>query len=122
MKKLLFYTFLASALFMTYGCEKPSNSYPFTIHVITEDGTPSANIYVVASAPVPDAIPFFSGETDQNGNVSFEYDNEAVLQIVATRGTNPPTFIGCGFVKLEMDKNVVVTIVLQAYDPSQQGC
>ena len=104
------------------GCEKTSNNFPFTVHVITEDGTPVANIDVVATAPVPDAIPYFEGVTNLDGNVSFTYDNEAVLQIVATRGTNPPSFIGCGFVKLERDNNVIVNIVIQPYDPSQGGC
>ena len=126
MKKHLLYSLLFSSVLLISGCEKPSNKYPFTVRVVIEtfsgDFAPVANVGVVASAPVPDAIPYFEGNTNQEGYIEFEYDNEAVLQIVATRGTNPPSFIGCGFVKLEMDENVIVTIVLQEYDPSQQGC
>ena len=123
MKRHFSILILSAIVLLSFNsCTKQSFNFPFTIKVITESGQPVSNIYVQAGAPVPDAIPDFSGETDQFGLVSFTYEYEAVLQIVATRGTNPPSFIGCGFVKLEADKNVEITIVLQPYDPSQQGC
>ena len=123
MKRIIsIFIFSALVSFAFTSCKKQSFNYPFTIKVITESGAPANNIYVEAGAPVPKAIPDFSGYTDVNGLISFTYDYEAVLQIVATRGSNPPSFIGCGFVKLEADNNVEITIVLQPYDPSQQGC
>ena len=123
MKRHLSILILSAFVILSFNsCKKQSFNFPFTVKVITESGQPVSNIYVQAGAPVPDAIPDFSGYTDENGLVTFTYEYEAVLQIIATRGINPPSFIGCGFVKLEADKNVEITIVLQPYDPSQQGC
>lgn len=121
MKKLIFILFVGLITISFTSCEKSIPTYPFTINVISEDGTPIQNVYVQAGAPIPEAIPDFKGETDVNGKISWEYQYEAVLQVVATRGT-PAAYIGCGYIKLEADKNVEITIVLQAYDPSQQGC
>ncbi|MCT4624378.1 MAG: hypothetical protein N4A46_12205 [Schleiferiaceae bacterium] len=123
MKKII--TSIALTAFIVLGftsCKKQSFNYPFKINVVSEDGTPLQNILVEAGAPVPDAIPEFSGYTNEDGSVSFTYTYEAVLQVVATRGINPPSYIGCGFVKLEEDQTVELTIVMQPYDPSQQGC
>ncbi len=123
MKRFISLSILSTLIIFSFNsCKKQSFNYPFTVRVITETGVPAGNIFIQAGAPVPDAIPDFSGSTDQNGLVTFTYEYEAVLQIIATRGINPPSFIGCGFVKLEADKNVEITIVLQPYNPAQQGC
>ena len=90
--------------------------------MVREDGLVLPNVYVEASADVPDAIPDFSGITNENGEVSFEYKYDAVLKIRATRGSNPPTWMGCNFVKLEADNTVTVKVTLQPYDPTQPGC
>lgn len=119
--KTLFYTVLIISTFALSSCSKQSFNYPFKITVISEGGVPLKNITVEAGAPVPEAIPEFVGTTDENGEFRGTYSYEAVLQIVATRGT-PPTYIGCGFVKLIEDQTAEVTIVLQPYDPAQQGC
>lgn len=105
-----------------FSCEKEAAKYPFTVIVEAEDGTRVQNVTVTATAPVANAIPNFSGATDENGTVSFEYDQEAVLQVQATKGENPPSFIGCNFVKLEADKTVTITVVLLPYDPASSGC
>jgi hypothetical protein len=105
-----------------FSCEKEAAKYPFTVIVQTEDGTRVQNAAVTATAPVANAIPNFTGATDENGMVSFEYDQEAVLQVQATKGENPPSFIGCNFVKLEADNTVTITIVLLPYDPASSGC
>jgi len=123
MKKFHYVFVLSFLILLSFtSCKKQSFNFPFTVKVITEAGIPVNNILVEAGAPVPDAIPEFSGVTDEDGLITFTYTYEAVLQIIATRGVNPPTYIGCGFVKLEADNNVEVTIVLQVYDPAQQGC
>ena len=122
MKRLALLTVLLGTIFFTFSsCEKSNPKYPFTIKVISETGVPVQNVYVQAGAPIPDAIPDFKGTTNIDGVISWTYDYEAVLQVVATRGT-PASYIGCGYIKLEPDNNVELTIVLQAYDPSQQGC
>ena len=119
--KNLFYLVLIVSSFALSSCSKQSFNYPFRITVVSENGVPLKNITVEAGAPVPEAIPEFSGTTNEAGVFEATYSYEAVLQIVATRGT-PPTFIGCGFVKLIEDETAEITIVLQPYDPAQQGC
>ena len=108
--------------FVFSGCTKEDPKYPFTIQVMREDGRPMPNVYVTATADVPEAIPDFSGITGDDGTVSFEYEYEAVLKVTATRGSNPPTWMGCNFVKLEADKNVTTIVILLPYDPTQPGC
>ena len=121
MKKYLFV--LAIGFVVAFSsCTKEDPRYTFTVRVINEDGVRLPNVFIEASADVPDALPDFSGITDEDGEISFEYQYEAVLKVRATRGSNPPTWMGCNFVKLEADKNVIVTVLLIPYDPSQPGC
>ncbi len=117
--KLSLAIFLFSSIL---SCKKENPTYPFTIQVINEEGVPLPNIFVEATADVPNSIPDFSGITNDDGLVSFTYEYEAVLKIRATRSSNPPTWMGCNFVKLEADNNVRVVVVVTKYDPSQPGC
>lgn len=121
MKKHILFLALAIALAFS-GCRKESPSYAFTVKVVTEDGIALPNVAVEASADVPDALPDFSGLTDEDGMVRFQYEYEAVLKIRATRGTNPPTWMGCNFVKLQPNDDVEVIVVLLPFDPTQPGC
>jgi hypothetical protein len=113
---------LALSTLMFFSCEKTDPRYDFTITVINEEGIPLPNVIVEASADVPNALPDFKARTDDNGQVQFEYQYEAVLKIRATRGSSPPSWMGCNFVKLEADKNVQINVVLLPFDPSQPGC
>lgn len=119
MKNIL-YAILLATLFS--NCSKDQPSYPFVIQVETEDGIRLPNVFIEASADVPNALPDFSGITDENGTISFEYQYEAVLKIRATRGTNPPTWMGCNFIKLEANKTVTSKVILIPFDPTQPGC
>lgn len=132
MKRFFLLTVVISSLLALSSCEKKTENYPFTIRVVTEVADPDnpeklkyvpvQNASIEAGAPIPDALPDFTGSTNIDGIISFEYQYEAVLQVNASRGTNPVTHVGCGFIKLEDGKNVEITIVLQDYDPSQSGC
>jgi hypothetical protein len=113
---------LILVLLLVASCTKQQPVYPFTIEVVSEDGTPLPNVLVEATADVPNALPKFSGLTNEDGTVSFEYEYEAVLKVRATRGTNPPTWMGCNFIKLEADKTIVSKVVLIPFDPTQPGC
>jgi uncharacterized GH25 family protein len=113
---------LALILVLLNGCTKQQPSFPFSIKVVSEDGTPLPNVFVEATADVPNALPQFSGLTNEDGMVSFEYKYEAVLKIRATRGTNPPSWMGCNFIKLEADQTVISKVVLVPFDPTQPGC
>jgi hypothetical protein len=104
------------------SCEKTDPVYDFTITVINEEGIPLPNVMVEASADVPNALPDFKARTNDDGQVEFQYEYEAVLKIRATRGSSPPSWMGCNFVKLEADRNVQINVVLLPFDPSQPGC
>jgi hypothetical protein len=105
-----------------FSCKKESPTYSFTVRVINEEGVALPNMFVEATADVPNTLADFSGKTDENGEISFSYDYEAVLKVRATRGSNPPSWMGCNFVKLEPNSTVNVNVVVQPYDPSQPGC
>lgn len=113
---------LGLVLIGVFSCTKEQPTYPFMIEVVSEDGIPLPNVYIEATADVPNALPKFSGLTNDDGTVSFEYQYEAVLKVRATRGTNPPSWMGCNFIKLEADKTVVSKVVLIPFDPAQPGC
>jgi hypothetical protein len=114
-------SFLFALLFLSSCQKEVSNEFPFVVKIVNSDGIPLSNISVRATADVPNAIPNFTGQTDVEGEVRFEYDRLAVLKIQATRG-NPVTWIGCAFVRLEEGREVQKTLVLQPFDPSVGGC
>jgi hypothetical protein len=110
-----------------FGCSKDDGlrSFPFTIMVTTPEGIPVQNARVEANAPVPASVLMadFVGFTDEFGMVSFEYNYEAVLKIQATRSAGQlPSWIGCGFVKLEEDKETVARIIIRPFNPDIGGC
>ena len=128
MKKTIF---ILSVLLISFvGCtKKESPVYRFTIEVVDENGTPIQNAYVRATAPVVDAIPDFLGHTgidgimrNDSGDDIFEYHLPAVLQITAQKGNNPPVVFGCGYLKLEPDNTVHMTIVVLPYSNGTAGC
>ena len=117
--KLLFSFLVISVL---VGCKKDDPIYTFTVRVINEEGVTLPNMFVEASADVPNTLADFSGKTDENVEITLSYQYEAVLKVRATRSSNPPSWMGCNFVKLEANQNVYVNVVVQPYDPSQPGC
>ena len=104
------------------SCKKEAPTYPFTIRVTNEAGVALPNVFVTATADVPNALPDFSGITNEDGYVRFEYQFEAVLKVRATRGSNPPTWMGCNFIKLEPNTDVEIKVVILPYNPTQPGC
>lgn len=105
-----------------FSCKKEEPTYSFTVRVVNEEGIALPNMTVEASADVPNTLADFVDRTGENGEVTFTYKYEAVLKVRATRGSNPPSWMGCNFVKLEANNNVRITVVVQPYDPSQPGC
>lgn len=121
MKILATTSLILSALLLSSCQKETSNEFPFLVKIVNSDGIPLSNISVRATADVPNAIPNFTGQTNVEGEVRFEYDRLAVLKIQATRG-NPVTWIGCAFIRLEEGKEVQKTLVLQPFDPAVGGC
>ena len=128
--KHFFLFILTSSLLFIFGCEKPErSSFQFSIKVVDENGVPIQNASVQATAPVLNAIPNFTGQTDIDGVMKddaglslFEYNMPAVLQVTAQKGSNPPVVFGCGYIKLKADSVVDMTIVVLPYVVGVAGC
>ncbi len=98
--------------------------YKFTIIVKTlSDSTRVANVFVELIAPVPGSRVDLDGFTDENGEVDFEYDEEATLLIRATRGPQGAyLWIGCNNIRLLDDRRATQTVYIRPYDPEVEGC
>lgn len=125
MKKLLI-TFAILGAFLVGACENDelNPEYPFTIVVKTiQDSLRVQNVFVEVNAPVPNNTVFINGSTDENGEVSFNYDQAATLNIRASRGERPDyTWIGCTEVRLIPNESIVKTVYIQPYDSLLIGC
>jgi hypothetical protein len=127
MKKLLFTALMGMGLFLALSsCEKEdlSPEYPFTIVVKTfDDSVRVSNAMVEILAPVQGSKVYFRGYTNENGGVSFKYNQEAIFLVRAIRGPmNDPTYIACAEVRLAPNETVVKTVYLQKVDPEIPGC
>lgn len=111
--------------FLSISCEKedPNPEYPFTIHVKTySDSISVNNVYVRVFAPVPGNSVIFEGVTNELGKVRFKYDQEAVFIVRATRGEDPPSYIGCNTIRLQPNEEVTQSVYIVPYDPEVEGC
>lgn len=123
--KKLFLPLLIVSTVLVFSCEKEdlNPEYPFTIVVKTYDDSISvANVNVEVFTPVQGNTVEMLGVTDENGEVSFKYDQDAVLLVRATRGANPFAYMGCADVRLEPNEAVVQNVYLEVYDPNVPGC
>ena len=122
MKK--FITLSIISLLVATGCRIDNPTYAFRIKVTNANGVPIQNVVVEASVDVPGHRDeaYMVDTTGLDGIVEFEYDYEAVFKVLGTRGGNPFTHIGCGFIKLEENQTVESTIILLPYDPLDPGC
>jgi hypothetical protein len=122
MKKI--FAFVVLSVLVLSGCRIENPTYPFRVKVTNAQGVPIQNVVVEASVDVPGyrEEAYFIDTTGFDGVVEFQYDYEAVFKILGTRGENPFTHIGCGFIKLEPNKTVETKIILLPYDPSDPGC
>lgn len=126
MKKILvILSALLIAAFFSFSCERddPNPDYPFTIFVKTyNDSISVSNCRVRVFAPIPGNTVVFEGWTDEEGKVDFQYEKEAVFIVRATRGGDPPSYIGCNTVRLQPNEEVVKFVYLKEYDPEVEGC
>lgn len=108
-----------------FSCNKEdlNPEYPFTVVVKTYDDSVAVNnVAVEVFTPVQGNVVEMLGYTDENGRVSFKYDEDAVLLVRATRGANPFSYMGCADVRLEPNETVVKHVYLEVYDPNVPGC
>lgn len=123
--KNTFLTFCAAVLVLlsTGSCKKELPVYSFRIVVVNEDGIRIQNALVRATAPVVNAIPDFYDTTNVYGESKIHtYPYEAVLQVKASKGGNPPLVEGCGFIKLVADSVVELKVVMLPYTGGASGC
>ncbi|WP_417609856.1 hypothetical protein [Owenweeksia hongkongensis] len=123
--KKIFFPLIILSLALIFSCKKEDldPEYPFTIMVKTYDDSISvANVNVEVFTPVQGNTVDMLGVTDQNGKVSFTYDQDAVLLVRATRGANPFAYMGCADIRLEPNERVTKTVYLEVYDPNVPGC
>lgn len=124
MKKLVLGLFL-TALGLG-ACDKAALNpdYPFRIIVKTEaDSTRVQNVLVEVAAPINGNQVWLSGSSDENGEVEFEYDKAATLNVRASRGKRPDyTWIGCTEVRLIPNQEVIKTVYIEPYDTLLIGC
>ncbi len=125
MKKFALVAF-ALGLLLALSCQKEDlhPDYPFTIQVQTlDDSIPQQNVQVEVLASSNNGFKlFFKDYTDEQGQVSFEYDANANFTIRAIKGDDPIRFIGCTEVKLQPNENVFKVVYLRPYDQEVQGC
>ncbi len=125
MKKLFAGLFCFSLLFL-FSCENEelNPEYPFTIVVRTlSDSTRMQNVFVEVSAPIPGNQVWINGNTNEVGEVDFEYDRAATLSIRASRGERPDyTWIGCTEIRLLPNERVTKTVYIEPYDTLLVGC
>lgn len=125
-KLILLFSGLGLIGILTVSCEKIDQTpdYPFTITVKTvDDSTLVQNAYVEIGVPsqVNNELKF-RGFTNSSGTVSFEYNNDAVFRVRATRGKDPITYIGCTYVRLEPNETVNRTVYIEPWDVQSPGC
>ncbi len=125
MKKTLLLPILMLSIAFLISCKKEdlNPKYPFTIIVKTYDDSVAVNnVAVEVFTPVQGNTVDKLGYTNQKGEVSFNYEYDAVLLVRATRGANPYTYMGCADIRLEPNERVYKTVYLEAYDPNIPGC
>ena len=109
------------------ACKKEDSTYPFTVVCKTyNDSISVQGVYVEIYTNVPNGTVYMDGYTDENGQVSFEYNLDATLQIRASRGKRSKgyTWLGCNYIRLQPDQNVYQTVYIkeQSDEDESYGC
>lgn len=126
MKRIPFFALIALSSLVFLSCEKDEPTYPFTVIAVNEDGQRVQNAHIVAEVPLPNVYIKYEGITSADGSAHFVHkgDGKLVLQVRITKGAPPqtPVVAGCGYVQLEPDEEVSVTVAIGNYDPADPGC
>jgi hypothetical protein len=103
----LFVALLFACVTLTSCYKEPF--YKCKIIVVDAINTPIPGAKVLLKTDVTGATVRDSAETDGQGQVSFEFPNEAVFDVYATKNAQS----GKGFIKLENRETVIETVVIQ---------
>lgn len=99
--RLLTLTLFAMLIFTS--CSKDERDYKLTIHVTVEDNISVQNSLVRVYAPIANTLVDYWGTTDENGELTFEFENEVVVEIIASKSS----FKNCGFIALDRGDNFI---------------
>jgi hypothetical protein len=123
-KLILGFSILSIVALWSCENEELNPEYPFTIVVKTlADSTVAQNTFVEVAAPIAGNTVFIEGYTDEEGRVSFEYDQAATLSVRASRGERPDyTWIGCTEIRLIPNQHITKNVYIEPYDTLLIGC
>lgn len=123
MRKLLLATLFASLFISTGSCRIDDPGFPFQIIVEGANGNRVQNAFVNCFVPLPNTDIRYTGYTDVSGTKYFRHEGgEVVLQVQVTKGEDPISAAGCGYIKLEPNQLVQQLIIVDDYDPLDPGC
>src|SRR5690606_21102487 len=83
---------LAVVFLLSSSCEKIDTEPKFTFTIVAKafsDSTRSQNTYIEVFVPKIISDVAFEGYTDENGEITFEYPQDAVFEVRAPRGEAP---------------------------------
>ena len=108
---------LLSGALMFSGCSKDKGKHNLTVVVVADGDVKVTNALVRVYAPVDNSyIDWFIG-TNEQGEAYFQFDNEVVVDIVASKGS----FKGCGFAQVLEGENTI-TVEVKPWGADNNGC
>ena len=108
---------IAAVLALSPGCEKDERNYALDVYVTAQDSILAQNALVHIYAPVDNSFVDYYLYTNDNGKVSIELDNKAVVEIIATK----QPYKGCAFA--ELDRGVTrVDLDMKLFSDENNGC
>lgn len=111
-------TILSLCFLIALGsCEKDETDYSLDVIVTADENVRAANTLVHIYAPVENTFVDYYLYTDDEGMVSVQLSNKAVVEIVASK----PPYKGCSFAELDRGHKTV-TLNMLLYNDENNGC
>lgn len=109
---------IAAIVASTLGCKDVDNrDYALDVYVTIDEGEIKAqNVLVYITAPVENTFIDYYLYTNEEGKVSIELENKAIVEIVA----NKQPYKGCDFA--ELDRGVTTVTIDMKNIGSENGC
>lgn len=114
---ILLFSLLAVLGISTSSCQKEEGDYRLTVVVTVNDTTRVANANLRVYAPVSNTKIDYYDRTNEEGEFDYKFDNEVVVEIVATKGG----FRACSFAEVERGDNTA-KINLKPFGATDNGC
>lgn len=117
MNRFLRLTLSFSFLVLLSSCEKDETDYSLDVIVTVDGNVRAQNALVHIYAPVDNTFVDYYLYTDEEGKVSIQLPNKAVVEIVSSK----PPYKGCTFAELDLGhKTVRLNMLL--YNDENNGC